>query len=384
MRVSISLTNYSWPEGPQRLGPRLGQLVRDADKAGIDTVWVPDHLLQADPTAAPDQVDMLEAYTTLGFLAAHTERVRLGTMVTAVTFRAPALLVKAVSTLDVLTGGRAWLGIGAGYHDAEAKAMGLSMPPVAERFERLEETVQIATRMWAGDESPFEGTHYRLASPQAYPLPVRRPPILIGGTGQRRTLRLVAQYADACNVFDIPDGGATVRHNLAVLARHCQDVGRPYEAIERPWAPGSSPASPAMTSSADARRPPSGASSTSASSLQAPGPQTVWPRSPPPSPRSATSNHPDTHRSKKKRDDDHPRCRPDGTQPGSAPDPATRRGQRRRGRRPTVGPRVVTTGRRRAAAGRRACRLRLHLLRAAIPNPHRKRPGAGREGIADQ
>ena len=233
MRVSISLTNYSWPEGPQRLGPRLAQVVKAADEAGIDTVWVPDHLLQADPTAASDQRDMLEAYTTLGFLAAHTERVRLGTMVTAVTFREPALLVKAVSTLDVLTGGRAWLGIGAGYHDAEARAMGLSMPPVVERFERLEETVQIAVRMWAGDESPFEGKHYQLAGPAAHPLPPRRPPILIGGTGPRRTLRLVARYADACNVFDIPDGGHTVRHNLAVLARHCEDVGRQYESIEK-------------------------------------------------------------------------------------------------------------------------------------------------------
>jgi len=233
MRVSISLANYSWPDGPQRLGRRLAQVVRAADEAGIDTVWVPDHLLQADPTAGPDQRDMLEAYTTLGFLAAHTERVRLGTMVTAATFREPALLVKAVTTVDALTGGRAWLGIGAGYHDAEAKAMGLSMPPVAERFERLEEVLRIALRMWAGDESPYEGRHYRLAAPVAYPRPLRRPPILIGGTGARRTLRLVAQYADACNVFDIPDEGRTVRHNLDVLARHCQDVGRPYRAIEK-------------------------------------------------------------------------------------------------------------------------------------------------------
>jgi F420-dependent oxidoreductase-like protein len=201
----------------------------------VDTVWVVDHLLQADPTAGPDDTEMLEAYTTLGFLAAQTERVRLGTMVTGVTFRPPALLVKAVTTLDVLSGGRAWLGLGAGYHGEEAEAMGLPLPPVAERFERLEETLQIAARMWAGDDAPFEGRHYRLGRPSGSPPPAQRPgpPILIGGTGERKTLRLVARYADACNLFDIPDGGRTVRHKLAVLARHCADLARPYEQIEK-------------------------------------------------------------------------------------------------------------------------------------------------------
>ena len=201
----------------------------------MDTVWVADHLLQADPTAAPGDTEMLEAYTTLGFLAAQTERVRLGTMVTGVTFRPPALLVKAVTTLDVLSGGRAWLGLGAGYHGEEAAAMGLPLPPVAERFERLEETLRIAARMWAGDESPFEGRHYRLERPEGSPPPIQRPrpPILIGGTGERKTLRLVARYADACNLFDIPDGGRTVTHKLAVLAQHCDDVGRPYDEIEK-------------------------------------------------------------------------------------------------------------------------------------------------------
>jgi F420-dependent oxidoreductase-like protein len=235
MRVSINLTNYSWPDGPGRLGEVLGWLARAAEEAGIDTVWVADHLLQADPTAGPDDTEMLEAYTTLGFLAARTERLRLGTMVTGVTFRPPALLVKAVTTLDVLSGGRAWLGLGAGYHGEEAEAMGLPLPPVAERFERLEETLRIAARMWAGDETPFAGTHYRLGRPVGSPPPVRRPhpPILIGGAGERRTLRLVARYADACNLFDIPDGGRTVKRKLEVLARHCQDVGRPYDAVEK-------------------------------------------------------------------------------------------------------------------------------------------------------
>jgi alkanesulfonate monooxygenase SsuD/methylene tetrahydromethanopterin reductase-like flavin-dependent oxidoreductase (luciferase family) len=135
----------------------------------------------------------------------------------------------------VLTGGRAWLGIGVGHHGGEASDMGLPFPPAAERYERLEETLQIADRMWAGEESPFEGRHYRLGRPQGSPGPAGHPhpPILIGGAGERKTLRLVARYADACNLFDIPDGGRTVRHKLAVLARHCEEVGRPYEAIEK-------------------------------------------------------------------------------------------------------------------------------------------------------
>ena len=232
MRVSIGVTNYSWPGGPNGLGSELDRLVRGADRAGVDTVWVVDHLLQADPTAPPEDTEMLEAYTTLGFLAARTERVRLGTMVSGVTFRPPALLVKAVTTLDVLSGGRAWLGLGAGYHGEEAEAMGLPLPPVAERFQRLEETLRIAAQMWAGDDAPFEGRHYRLGRPAGSPLPIQRPrpPVLIGGTGERKTLRLVAQYADACNLFDIPDGGRTVTHKLTVLARHCADLGRPYDA----------------------------------------------------------------------------------------------------------------------------------------------------------
>jgi F420-dependent oxidoreductase-like protein len=235
MRVSIGVTNFSWPSGPGGLSAELVGLVRAADQAGVDTVWVADHLIQADPTAGPDQTEMLEAYTTLGFLAAQTQRVRLGTMVSPAALRPPALLVKTVTTLDVLSGGRAWLGIGAGYHAEEAQALDLPLPPVAERFERLEETLQIATRMWAGDETPFEGKHYRLEHPVDSPGPAQRPhpPILIGGAGERRTLRLVARYADACNLPDIPDGGRTVRHKLAVLAGHCDAVGRPFEAIEK-------------------------------------------------------------------------------------------------------------------------------------------------------
>jgi F420-dependent oxidoreductase-like protein len=234
MRVSLNITNYSWPGGTAALGPELAGVVRAADAAGIDTVWVSDHLIQADPTATPDS-EMLEASTVLGFLAAQTERVRLGAMVSAVTYRAPSLLIKAITTLDVLSGGRAWLGLGAGYLDDEARAMGLSLPPVAERFEVLEETLELATRMWEDDRAPFQGRHLRLERPVGNPRPLARPhpPILVGGAGERKTLRLVARYADACNLFDIPDGGRTIRHKLDVLARHCEEVGRPFEAIEK-------------------------------------------------------------------------------------------------------------------------------------------------------
>jgi F420-dependent oxidoreductase-like protein len=234
MRVSLNLTDFSWPGGPRRIRPALAGIAEAADDAGIDTLWVSDHLLQAAPTSTPDS-EMLEAYTTLGYLAALTDSVRLGTMVSAVTYREPALLIKAATTLDALCGGRAWLGLGAGYHQEEARAMGLPLPPTGERFERLEETLQLALQMWAGDTSPFAGRHYRLERPVGNPRPLdgARMPILIGGMGERKTLRLVARYADACNLFDIPDGGETVRHKLRVLAGHCEAVGRPYGEIEK-------------------------------------------------------------------------------------------------------------------------------------------------------
>jgi F420-dependent oxidoreductase-like protein len=231
MRISINITDYSWPGD---LGAALERVAVVADEGGLDTVWLTDHLIQAAPGSIPDS-EMLEAHTTLGFVAAKTRRVRLGTMVAAVTYRQPALLVKSITTLDVLSGGRAWLGIGAGYQEDEARDMGLPLPPVAERFERLDETLQLAQRMWSGDSTAFHGRHYVLERPVESPQPLTRPrpPILIGGAGERKTLRLVARYADACNLFDIPDGGATVRRKLDVLARHCEDVGRPYEEIDK-------------------------------------------------------------------------------------------------------------------------------------------------------
>ena len=233
MRTSLSVTNFSWPGGPAGLAASLADVAVAADEGGLDTLWVNDHLLQADPGAAPGERDMLEAYTTLGFLAARTRRVRLGAMVTPVTYREPAVLIKAVTTLDALSGGRAWLGVGVGY-PFEAAAMGLPMPPTAERFERLADLLDLAEQMGRGDESPFEGRHYRLAHPENRPGAVQRDgiPVLIGGMGEHQTLRLVARYARACNLFDIPDGGATVRQRLHVLQRHCQDLGRDPDEIE--------------------------------------------------------------------------------------------------------------------------------------------------------
>jgi alkanesulfonate monooxygenase SsuD/methylene tetrahydromethanopterin reductase-like flavin-dependent oxidoreductase (luciferase family) len=175
---------------------------------------------------------MLEAYTALGFLAAATRRVRLGTMVTWAPIRPPALLVKAVTTLDVLSGGRAWLGVGAGYRGDEATMMGLPFQPTAERFELVEELLQIAAHLWDGDRSPFTGPHHRLTRPIGEPPPINRPRVLVGGMGERRTLPLVARYADACNLFDVPDGGATLRRKLDVLARACDDAGRDPAAVE--------------------------------------------------------------------------------------------------------------------------------------------------------
>ena len=231
MDISINITAYP---GSDTAPAGLADLGRAADDSGLHTVWATDHLIQADPAASPTDA-MLEAYSVLNFLAATTRRVRLGAMVSPVTFRAPALLVKIVTTLDVLSGGRAWLGLGAGYQQEEAASMGLPLPPVGERFEYLQDTVRLADRMWRGDTTPFHGSRTRLERPVCYPPPVTRPrpPILIGGTGEQRTLRLVAEYADACNLFDIPDGGATIRRKLEVLRGHCATAGRDYDAIRK-------------------------------------------------------------------------------------------------------------------------------------------------------
>lgn len=228
MRTSISLTSF--PE--TTLAEHLREVVTVADEAGIDTVWIADHLLQADPASTPD-APMPEALTTLGFLAASSQRVRLGALVSPVHLRAPALLIKAVTTLDVLSGGRGRLGLGAGYAVDEAKATGVPLPPAAERYAQLADALELAHHMFAGGAGPFLGRRITASGPVNRPLPVRRPPILVGGMGERRTLPLVARYADACNLFDLPDGGAAVRGRLELLRRLCAEAGRPDEAVEK-------------------------------------------------------------------------------------------------------------------------------------------------------
>jgi F420-dependent oxidoreductase-like protein len=233
MRLGLQISSFSWPGGTRRIGPRLAEIARAAEEAGLASLWTMDHFFQIEYVGEVDE-PMLEAYTTLGYLASATRRIKLGTLVTGVIYRYPGVLVKAVTTLDVLSGGRAYLGIGAAWNEREAIGLGLPFPPVGVRFEQLEETLQIALAMWAGKKRPIEGRHFRLAEPLNRPPSLTRPhpPILIGGGGEKKTLRLVAQYADACNLFAY-DGVLPIRHKLEVLKRHCEAVGRPYEAIER-------------------------------------------------------------------------------------------------------------------------------------------------------
>lgn len=188
-----------------------------------------DHFFQIE-MIGPPELDMLEGYSALAFAAAATERIELGTLVTGVTYRHPGLLAKTVTTLDVLSGGRAWLGIGAAWNEEEHKGLGVPYPVVSERFERLEETLQIARQMFDGDETAYAGKHFSLERPLNVPAPLRRTPILIGGSGPRKTLRLVAKYADACNLFDA--GPEAMAARLAILRGHCDDVGRDPREIE--------------------------------------------------------------------------------------------------------------------------------------------------------
>jgi len=232
MKLGLQIPFFTWPGGPPAMGAKLGEIARAAEGAGYDSIWVMDHFFQI-PMAGPVDADMMEAYTTLGYLAGQTSRVRLGALVTGVTYRHPGLLAKQVTTLDVLSGGRAYLGIGAAWFDREHIGLGVPFPPLKERFQRLEEALRIVKQMWSEDNGPFEGKHYQLAetlnSPQALSKP--HPPILIGGSGERKTLRLVAKYADACNVFGASP--AEVAHKLAVLREHCEREGRNYDEIEK-------------------------------------------------------------------------------------------------------------------------------------------------------
>ena len=234
MKFGLQINNFTWPGGAAAIGPTLGRVTRTADDVGFDSIWVMDHFFQIRGLGPPE-APMLEGTTALGFMAANSEKARLGLMVGGIHYRQPGLWIKAATTLDVLSGGRAWFGIGAAWNEEESTALGFPFPPLRERFEMLEETLQMAQAMWSGGSGSgevFRGKRYTatrlLNSPQAISRP--RVPIMIGGGGERKTLRLVAQYADACNVFG---DGARIAHKYAVLREHCERLGRPYEEIER-------------------------------------------------------------------------------------------------------------------------------------------------------
>jgi len=230
MELGLHIADFTWNGGPAVLGPQLARHARNAEQAGITRITVMDHFWQIRGVG-PEEHEMLEAYTTLGFLAAHTTTARLHALVTGVIYREPGLLAKAVTTLDVLSGGRAGLGIGAAWNEDESRGLGFTFPPVAERFERLEEAIQVCLQMWSGEQKPYDGKYYHLGrtlnSPQALSRP--HPYLMIGGSGEKKTLRLVAQYADACNLF----GGPDAARKLEVLKGHCDAVGRDYDEIEK-------------------------------------------------------------------------------------------------------------------------------------------------------
>jgi len=245
MKIGIGITHFPWPA--EEIGPVVTRLARIADEAGFDSLWVMDHFFQIRLSGLPPESPMPEAYATLAYLGGVTRRIRLGTLVTSVAYRHPGVLIKAVTSLDVLTGGRMIFGVGAGapWNVApagpgttfEAEGLGIPFPSLAERFERLEEVLQIAHQMWRGDQSPYQGRHYQLARPLNSPNSLQRPhpPILVGGSGERKTLRLVARYADACNLFDLPgpESRASLERKLKVLRDHCAGEGRDYAEIEK-------------------------------------------------------------------------------------------------------------------------------------------------------
>jgi F420-dependent oxidoreductase-like protein len=233
MRVGLQLPSFSFPGGPAAIRPTLTRIAQAAEANGFASLWVMDHLFQLpeDTGLGGPEQPMLEAYTTLGFLAQATERIALGPMVGNAVLRTPGLLLKAATTLDVLAGERpTYFAVGAGWYERESIGLGLPWPPRAVRFEHLEETLQVAHAMFSGDRTPIQGRHHRLAEPINVPPPLSRPRIMVGGGGERKTLRLVATYADACNIL-VPDPGES-RHKLEVLARHCDAIGRDVGEIE--------------------------------------------------------------------------------------------------------------------------------------------------------
>jgi F420-dependent oxidoreductase-like protein len=230
MKLDLHVSRFDWAGGPSGIGAGVARLARSAETVGVRTLSFMDHFFQME-AAAPAEDPMLEGYTALGFVAGVTQRLRLRLLVTGVTYRHPGLLAKTVTTLDVLSGGRAELGIGAAWYEREHRGLGVPFPPLGVRFEQLEETLRICLQMWSPDNGPFDGKHFQLAETLCSPAPVSspRPRIMIGGGGERKTLRLVAQYADACNLFGPP---ATVAHKIDVLRRHCEAIGRDIGEIE--------------------------------------------------------------------------------------------------------------------------------------------------------
>jgi len=239
MKIGLQVPNFTWPGGPADMARNLAEIAHTADEGGFTSLWVMDHFFQIgdrNPASGlgPAEDDMLEGYSTLSYLAGLTQKVKLGTMVTGVIYRHPGILIKTVSTLDVLSGGRAYLGIGAAWNERESRGLGIPFPPIKERFERLEEALQIAGQMWSDNNGPYQGKYYQLAETLCNPQPLSkpRPPILIGGTGEKKTLRLVAQYANACNLF-AGIGDDALAAKLDVLKRHCETAGRDYAEIEK-------------------------------------------------------------------------------------------------------------------------------------------------------
>jgi F420-dependent oxidoreductase-like protein len=228
MKLGLHVSDFGWPGSPGNLGPTLIEVAQSAEAAGFVRLTVMDHLWQIDMIGPPEE-PMLEAYAAIGYVAAATRELTLHSLVTAATYREPGLLAKTVATLGSLSGGRVMLGIGAGWFDDEARGLGLAFPALAERFERLDETLQICHQMWSGSEEPFNGKHYRLERTLCAPRPAERPRILIGGSGEKKTLRLVAKYADACNIYF----GYDVPTKLNALREHCEREGRSYDAIEK-------------------------------------------------------------------------------------------------------------------------------------------------------
>ncbi len=241
MKIGLHIVTWDFPGGPTAIGSTLAAIGDAAETAGLTDISVMDHWYQMD-ALAPATEPMMEGYTTLGFIAGHTETIRLGLLVTGVTYRYPALLAKTVATLDVLSNGRGQLGIGAAWYQREHVGLGVPFPPTAERFEMLEEAILVCFRMWSDEDGPFETKHFKLAETICNPHPISapRPPVMIGGSGERKTLRLVAKYADACNLFSsTPD---EVAHKLDVLRKHCENEGRDYDAITKTMLSRSNPA----------------------------------------------------------------------------------------------------------------------------------------------